>query len=328
MVFREIAAVVVVGLGDVPHIEALVHDVHAELVAGAEDRAAAGVVGAANAVVTRLFEDADPALGRSVKLAGAEDPVVVVDARAAELDLLPVHADAGLGAPAELADAEEEFLRVSGAFDTDAIEERVLRVPEPGVGDRDIPECTLGHECISVVDADFRPLRRVARHSDDGGIDGFGLDTDLRQMLLGLDRQPYRPIDAAAAVPAAVGLETVVDVDQQLVCPGVDLLAEVHLELRVAVGVKREGFPVEGYRCVPIDALKNQGDAFADIRFLDLEIPLVHIPAAGEIARVRPVQALAARLRDHGVMGQVDRHGARRVSMAIEAPAPCKFLFH
>ena len=78
--------VVVAGLGLVPHVERLVHDDHPEPVAGVEHRVAHRVVGAADRVEAGGLEQLDPTLVGTIDRRRTERAVVVVDARAAEID--------------------------------------------------------------------------------------------------------------------------------------------------------------------------------------------------------------------------------------------------
>ena len=87
---REVQAVVEVALGRGPHVERLVHDQHAEAVAGVKHRLAHRVVGHPDRVEAGVLEYLDAAFLGAGEGRRAEDPVVVVDAGAAQLHGLAV----------------------------------------------------------------------------------------------------------------------------------------------------------------------------------------------------------------------------------------------
>ena len=106
---------------DVPHIDVFVHHIHAEAVAGVQQRLAAGVVRRTDGVVAVLFEKFDLARGGEGMLDRAEDAVVVMDAGAAQDDALAVDAEAVLGVALDLTDAEALFAHVAAEGDAAGI---------------------------------------------------------------------------------------------------------------------------------------------------------------------------------------------------------------
>ncbi len=88
----EHAAVVVVVLLLGPHVERLVHDEHPEAIAGVEHLAAHRVVRAAQRVEPRVLEDLHPSFVGARDGRSTDHAVVMVDARAAQLDRLAVDA--------------------------------------------------------------------------------------------------------------------------------------------------------------------------------------------------------------------------------------------
>ena len=103
---REVERRVEVGLALGPHVGQLVHDEDAVPVAGVEHRPAHRVVRAAQRVEARLLQQLDAPLLGAADRRRAEDAVVGVDARAAELDRLAVDPQPTLGVERQGPDAE------------------------------------------------------------------------------------------------------------------------------------------------------------------------------------------------------------------------------
>ena len=114
--FREGQGVVEGALALGPHVEGLVHDQHAEPVAGVQHGRAERVVGAADRVEPGVLEQLDAALLGAGDRRRAEDAVVVVDARAAQLDGLAVDPQPVLGVEPQRPDAEGAVASSSSGF--------------------------------------------------------------------------------------------------------------------------------------------------------------------------------------------------------------------
>ena len=138
----KVHCVVQIILGACPHVGKLVHHIHAELIAGIQQHRGRRVVRDADGIESGLFQQSDLTelcvpIGRS-----AEDAAVVVDAGAAELDALPVHAQTSHRIQCQAADAEAVCGRVNlllsvteAAFHS--VQRRAFLRPESGIPDKD-----------------------------------------------------------------------------------------------------------------------------------------------------------------------------------------------
>ena len=299
----EVHAIVIGVLAVVPHVEGLVHDVHAVFVAGVQQRPGSRIVGGTNRVEAVFLQDAHPSFLALGVGRGAEDTAVVVDAAAAQQSL-PAIDEQSLVRPGDLTDAEGNLYRiVLTGRDLCGIEIRRFVAPELCVGDRELKACALAAHAVHI-----RLDGNGALDLHDSRIDGYCayLHALRAQASLFADMQPHGAVDAGAGIPAGVGESGVVRDHGQCVLTVVNQICQFHKEARVAVGMEAELFTVERNRCVFIYALELDEDI--------LSLPLsgsgkdlfIGINASGEI----PVSAVGnvrtALLADLRVMRQRD----------------------
>ncbi len=104
--FVEVTGVIVAVLATLPAVESLVHDQHAQLVAGVEERLGGRVVGTADGIETGRLGQADAPVFGVVVGCGAERAVVVVHARSLEFHRLAVEFESLLGVERDRANPE------------------------------------------------------------------------------------------------------------------------------------------------------------------------------------------------------------------------------
>ena len=105
LVFKP-TGIVVVGLGDIPAIEGLIHHIHTQLIADIQCDLGSRVVSDPQGIEAVFLQDADAPLLSIRELTSTQYAVVVVNAAAAEQHTLPVDQQARFGAPLQLADTE------------------------------------------------------------------------------------------------------------------------------------------------------------------------------------------------------------------------------
>ena len=304
-VFRPVAAVVIGILAVVPHVEALVHDVHAQRVAGLQHGAGCGIVCGADGVEAVFLQDPHAPPFALVIGRRAEDAVIVMDAAAAQKRLFPVDEQA-LAAPCDLTDAEGDLHRVAltRAYPC-GVEVRRLGAPQSGVRDRQFKARSLAENALDLgLDGDG------GFDCDDRRVDGYSADLYAlgAQPVLLADMEPHRPIDAGAGVPTGVGQLGVVRHDSERVLPADGQPGQLHKEIGIAVGMEAELLSVQADGRVLVYALKLRENGFALPLGGGCEGFLIGIYAAGEIAVPAVGGIGAAFLGDLRVVGKTDRH--------------------
>ena len=326
-----------------PVVAKLVHHVHAQPVAGLQQRFGRGIVGAADCVEARFLQKPHSALFRRGEGARAQNAVVVVDARAAKQGLLPVDEKA-LPVPGQRAEAER-ILRFIHRFailqqlDTAAIELRVLGVPQAWSRDMERHlrrtlynrRSGLGCNGIAVADfyADFLSAADTDLHMDRVIVPG-GDQQAIREDMTGVPGiQADIAIDPAAGVPAGVGNGGVVRDDGDLVFfPETKILIQRYIEIGVPIRPLRREASVQIHLRVFIDCLELQNMRPAALRFREKKTFGVLILTAGKIPAGSGSSGFSVPLlKKHGVMGQRDSFGFCAVALLFACPVIVKAGF-
>ena len=315
---KEIARIVVIIFGDIPAVEALVHDVHAELVARIEERPRGGVVRNAQSVEALFFEDAHTALFGIGIAARTQNAVVVVDAPAAKERPLPVDEKAAHGVALHRADAERRFEFLSPAPCNGGIEVRRFRRPEFGIGDRKFPRAALGDKRFAVINFHFRPL--IRRHRNDGGRDRARHDPQGFGGVLGGDNEPHGAVDARARIPAAVGDEGIIGGDFEEVFPRPHNPVQRDGKFRIAVLVRTDFDAVYKHFGIAVDAFKEERNILFQLLRREGELSLIAVlPAREERPRFSAQSGRRAPLYEHRIMRKGD--GGKHLPLFAEFPA-------
>ena len=340
----EVVNIVVERLVDVPMVHVLVHDQHAQVVAGVEQRLRARVVGRAHGVVALLAHEQDLAPLRIGKGAGTQHAVVVVDAGAPKHDAVTVE-EKPVIAPRKGADAKERLAAIGGIppcrkVNAATIEVRMLR--RPGVGLRHLERHRPG-SVFAQLDATgcHRHLGALGEKLDRCQPVSARLEGDLDAGAAAVQREcphgdavwqqvdwlahPQRDwtVDAGPRVPAAVGLVGVLCNNAQLTGPArLHKPSKVHVEVRVAVRPLRNKRAVDPHLGQVVDALELEEEGLASKllwRGPGLDVLVVaSLEPAAVLGRDR---LRAARLANHRVVGKRD-FLERLVLLALKGNAP------
>ncbi len=324
----EVVHVVVLRLVDVPVVDVLVHDQHAQAVAGVEKGARAGVMRAPDGVVALRQHKLDLALLGVGPGTGAQDAVVVVDAGPLQDHALAVE-EKTVVAPLQAADAKGGQGLVAAAVL--GLEGHAAEV-ERGVGGA--PQLGLGKVKLHVgrgrrgrgrlagsqglLAVQGRDLNKGLARGRDLDVDAHAGGRDRKRAqahaVAGHVRRRARPqgdgaIDARARVPAAVGLVGVSrhHADLALAAGGHEI-GQVHVEDGVAVGAFGHLGAVDPDLGQVIDALELEDQGLARHVGRRGEAAHVLVVAAHEpTAVVGAGGALVTHLADHGVVRELDR---------------------
>ena len=114
---------------------------------------------------------------------------------------------------------------------------------------------------------------------------GHGVDAPLGHAQGRGGGEPHMAIDAAARIPATVGLVAVINADgQDIVARRIKIGSEVVLEGGVAIGARAEGVAVDINRAVHIDAIEGDEDAVGGRACGQTEVFPIPAYAAGKRA--------------------------------------------
>ena len=86
MIFFKIPRVIPFGFGDIPLVKRFIHHIQAQFVAGVQKRGGAGIVRAADSIISRFFQNTYLPILRVGKSAGPQQTVIVVDTAAPQFD--------------------------------------------------------------------------------------------------------------------------------------------------------------------------------------------------------------------------------------------------
>ena len=325
-VFGKNAGIVMVGLGCVPAVKGLIHDIHTKAVTGIQQGAACRVMGAAHGVITRLFHNADAAFLGIGKAAGAQNAIVVVDAPTAQLDRLAVDAQTGFCAPCQCADAERDGFLVVFGLDHAGVQVRVFGIPQLSLRDLDDPRRSFRH-ALRAIPNFHRRVFGFGLHLNYGGSNRHRADLYRAHAVFRLYHQMHRAVDAAARVPAAVGFQTVIHRDAQGVFPGTHFSGGIGGKFRIAVTVFGNFFAVQINDRILIHALKQKCQCLIQVLPRQRERLFIGIFPARKIAAVLAVLAVfLPGFLQHGIMGQM--HGAAASIRLVKAPIGVKIQYH
>ena len=285
--------VIVFSLVNVPAVHELIHHQHSQAVAGLQHGLGDRIVGGADCVVAVLHEDPDAALFRLGIGAGAQNAVVVVNAGAAQDDALAVDEQALSGLPFQGPDSESLFHHIFAECDAAGVKVGSLGAPELtvlyfevelgngagagllalffiGADEALLIGAALKIRLLSLQDLDPHLARHgcIYGHADPAGLMIQCADPDAVYRNIGVSPfpEPYRPVDAGAGIPAAVGLVGIARLDQDLVLLTVfEKCGGVYIEVGIAVRSLPCFFAVDINFRVVIDALELE----------DLGLPLV-----------------------------------------------------
>ena len=340
----EVLNVVVERLVDVPMVRVLVHDQHAQVVAGVEQRLRARVVGRAHGVVALLAHEQDLAPLRIGKGASTQHAVVVVDAGAPKHDAVTVE-EKPVIAPRKGADAKERLAVIDGIapcrkVNTATIEVRMVR--RPGAGLRHLERHRPG-SVFAQLDATgcHRHLGALGEKLDRCQPMSARLERDLNAGTAAIQRErphgnaigpqvnrlayPQRDgtVDAGARVPAAVGLVGVPGNNAQLAGPtGLHKPSKVHVEVRVAVRPLRNKRAVNPYLGQVADALELEEEGLtAKLLWRGPGLDVLVVASLEPAAVLGRDRLRAARLANHRVVGKRD-FLERLVLLALKGNPP------
>ena len=340
----EVLVGVVVGvLVDQPHVAELVHQVHAEPVAGAEQRLGGRVVRHADGVEARVLQEPHASLLRGLIGARAEDAVVVVNAGAAE-QRLPAVDEEALRAPLQRPEAEQILRLIDGGavlhqFRRAAVQTRRIRTPRcDSVRLQSEHRFAVSHGglcarelLLAVQDRHPDSVAAAHGHRDLGRAVPLRADRESvrRDVRLFALVEVHVPVNAAAGIPAGVGAGGVVRHDDQLVLPAaVERFVQRDEEVGVAVCLTGQLLPVQRDGCVFVHALAFEHDVLLPPVFRGGEALGVNIGAAGEVpaARARG-RVFAARFIKHRVVRERDRDGRSLLPALGERPPGVEAAF-
>ena len=313
--FIEVAGIVVRRLLLAPHVEGLIHHDEAHAVAEVQQLRCGRVVRTADAVAAHLLQNFQLTLQGTDIDGRTQATQVVVHADAVNLHRFPVERETFLRIKAEVAEAERGDIRVhhltvgqQGGLHI--IEVGTLHAPQFGRGDIRLLQGLGqrvglgGHGCgvkgdhglalgIHQLGAEFQRgvgLLRVLHRGADGQAGTFlgdVLGRDIRAPLghmHGIEfGEPYVTVDAAAGIPARIGLLGIVHADSHHVLTApVEVGRQVVAEGNVAVGTRAQFMAVDVDGGVHIHAVKVDVEAFALVGLVHGEGLAVPADAAGE----------------------------------------------
>ena len=253
----EETGIVVLCLLASPHIEALVHHDQSHRVAHIQQFRGWRIMRRADRVHTHRLQLRQLTMQRILIERSAQTSEVVMLTDTIQLEVLAIEPETSLGIELEIAEARSglhlvHHLATGNQLCTHRIDIRILAAPfaglpvvggpaigiQPGIPDRHL--LTGGilviHLDLAVVYIDAPVLH----------VDGRGL------------RQPHMTVDAAAAIPAGIGLVGVVDTHGHHVLALLHIGRDVILETRIAVRTEADLLAVHIDRRVHIDAVELQ----------------------------------------------------------------------
>ena len=307
-VLLENLAVVAPRLRALASVEHVVHHQKPDLVAGRQELLAHGIVARADGIEARALElQRLAALGLGIACR-AEGTVVVMDARAVDLDRLAIEKEAVLRVDLDRADTETDRLTVE-----------LLRVKVRRLGRPELRIRILARTRDDMRRAPGRVRhRRRELHRRKLGRDRLRPDVErlgdhvFARTLL----EPDGPDDAAAHVPAARRCHGRIDRDNNRILPHPDLAPERHAEPGVAVAAPLHRFAaVDGNLRRAQHAVENKLEFLREV-FLRQDEPLLVRRLPGRIEPpLLAVRCAVLRSRlDRPVMRHAD--GTDRLSFA------------
>ena len=328
----EEAGVVELGLGDAPHVKALVHHQHAHTVAQLQRPGGGRVVGGAQRVGAHALHQ--PQLpGERLSVEGRPQRAqVVVQAHALQLHVLPVQKEAAVRVEAGLAQADRHRLALAAKVRRQRVEIRRIRAPQPGLGHGQLGprHVALGQRDglahgpspgVRQMKAHLAAFARACQlhvhaHGPRAALTGRGahIQPVRRDVPRGQHMQRHVPEQARAGVPPGVGA-AVAHQHPKRVVSGTHEARQVRVEGRVAIAVGDDLFAVQQHVAVHVHAVKAHapGVPVAVLR----RAQRAAVPAVG-------VGVQVAGVPNQKVVGNGHRppRGPRRVAARGE---PCKF---
>ena len=300
----EIQTVVELVLAIVPHIEGLVHHVHAVMVAGLQHGTAAGIVGGADGIEARFLQDPDSAPFAFIIGGSAQDAVVMVDTAAPEEGLLAVDEEAP-GAPFDFADAKLLLRHVIAHRDPAGIEVGGFIAPESGVGNGDFAGNTGSDDCIALQNLHLCISGGVNFHLDHSRVYGEGgdLHAPIFNPLRITNVEPHGAVDTGTGIPPGIGNLRIIGNHGKGI-----LFAAVQFQRQrkagVSVAVSTDFFAVQGDGAVSVDTFKfNQNLPACPFAGYN-EGFFIGIHSAGEITVTAIGGGSGTKFGNLGVMGK------------------------
>ena len=295
-------------------------------------------MGAADRVEPGVLQQLDASFLRTADGRGAEDPVVVMDARTAEFDGLAVDPEPVLGIEPELTDPEAagDLILDLGSLDdrsSSQVERRCFDIPQRRLGNVDpLPndDALAGPDRGGRAAFCYLGAVRTVDASDDG--DGSGVETvvahrdprshdcallvdvgggDLEPAVLDVgeagDDQAGVSVDAGAGVPPGIVVRSRIDPDR-VGCSVAEVRVEGDRESGIAVRALAGEHAVDEDHRVTINAFEFDRDLLVREVGWNVEGLRVLEDTTGKIG-VSPSRGrvLGAGKRDHRIVGERDR---------------------
>ena len=303
-----------------PLVKGFLHNQHTQLIAGVQERRAKGVVRGADGIKAAFLHQANPAALGGGMVSRTENAQVMVDAAALHRAGLTVQQQTGLAAYLNRADANALLCRVGGAVGGDVHAQgveggRFRRPRRNAVGGklhRSKALCRSQHLPLCVRQLIGYAVRRAGQCGADlyhsaAAVQrgGNSADTVRRDADGACHVQPHAAVDAAAHIPAGVGLGAVVGVDGDFIIARLQQIRHLHPEAGIGVVVLGNRLFVQPDLGNAGNALKFQPEALADdFRFHGKALAVVKT-GAGHKALIQPGRGLGRACLLHGVvMGQ------------------------
>ena len=333
---RHMHAVVKFHLRGRPHVRELIHHIHALTVAGLQKGSAHRIMGAPDRVETCLFQLPNPELFRVGKLGGSDHTVVMMQAAAAQLHRLPVHAKSPPAVDRDHTDSESSLFLIQNGSVFQKLclitaKLRILFVPEAGMLHRHLlPVDALRafpQGNVHGIAGNPVPVRPEQFHVQIDGsrsearvfqlrlcpdqrqviVQGEGADLHSVRNDVGpfRDHQIHIPVNAAARVPASAR-DGVLHFHPHVIAAGFHEIGQVQIKVAVAVGMLSGESFVHIDKSIFIDAFKLQEDRFPEVLLLQLKILAVNVILRVEESVSAPVRLIRiARRQDLRVMGKI-----------------------
>ena len=285
--FLKIQAVVIPCLAIVPHIEGLVHHIHAVIVASFQHSPGSWIVGCAQCIESSFLHNANSTPFTFIVSCGTQNAVVMVDTAAPQQGFFAVD-EQSLIAPANRADTKFLFHHIFPAGDLCGVEIGRFIAPQLCIRYGDLANRAAAGCDHLVAIQNFNAYLRgsLGFHLDDSGVDGQGCDFHalIVNMFFFSDVQPHGAVDAGAGVPAGVGQLAVIRNNCQGILSAIVQPGQLHRKGGIAVLMAANDLTVQGNGAVLIYALEFHKNFLTLPRSRSGKSFFVSIYATGEIA--------------------------------------------
>ena len=314
IVGTEVVAIVILSLGDVPHVPQLIHHIHTQFVASLQQCLRSRVVRDTDGVETILLHDSHLAKVGILILRSTQNAIIVVDAATLQQHLLPIHQQTILGVPTDLTNTKTFLLHLDDLaillqLHHSGVEIWMLSTPKLSTFHRELHLVALSfsHLRVSLKEAhtDFTPLMR-GLHSHLCRSDGKRTDAHVFDIVFLLHAEHHRTIDTSATVPATVGHLRVVHIHADHVLTSFQQTIQTHLERHVAILVAPSILSIHQHLAVAIYTIELQCDVLLQHVRRGVECLFIVI----HVARIESVVTAFGHIRTtclclHGIMRKV-----------------------